>query len=237
MWTLPRLLLINIYSAHRLLPGCCPSFKLSNPIFERSALVYWPTFWLIFSCNVACSLFPFQIARHFSTPSDTMSHSVRKVGQPNTLGMLLVILAFYNVRLFQWLTLFFFSITEHRIFVERDGILISPFHDIPLYANEQKTLLNMIVEIPRWTNAKMEVCSSELLRKVRNGISKLMHIRVSLYRSARRKSWILSSRISRRASFAMSATASPTRVISGTMVPSLRSVSLDATQMLLSTSL
>jgi inorganic pyrophosphatase len=28
-----------------------------------------------------------------------------------------------------------------------------------LYANEQQTILNMVVEIPRWTNAKMEVYS------------------------------------------------------------------------------
>lgn len=44
---------------------------------------------------------------------------------------------------------------EHRIYIEKDGVVVSPFHDIPLYANEQQTVLNMIVEIPRWTNAKM----------------------------------------------------------------------------------
>jgi hypothetical protein len=58
-------------------------------------------------------------------------YTVRKVGAPNTL--------------------------EHRIYIEKDGIPISPFHDIPLYANEQQTVLNMIVEIPRWTNGKLEV--------------------------------------------------------------------------------
>jgi inorganic pyrophosphatase len=46
---------------------------------------------------------------------------------------------------------------EHRIFIEKDGVPVSPFHDIPLYANEQQTVLNMVVEVPRWTNAKMEV--------------------------------------------------------------------------------
>ena len=48
---------------------------------------------------------------------------------------------------------------EYRVFVEKDGVPLSPFHDIPLYANEQQTVLNMIVEIPRWTNAKQEVRS------------------------------------------------------------------------------
>lgn len=85
-----------------------------------------------------------QISRHFtssSTSSDKMSYgkqpsefSVRKVGAPNTL--------------------------EFRAFIEKDGTPVSPFHDVPLYANEQQTVLNMIVEIPRWTNAKLEVCLS-----------------------------------------------------------------------------
>ena len=35
--------------------------------------------------------------------------------------------------------------------------VVSPFHDIPLYADEQKQVFNMVVEVPRWTNAKMEV--------------------------------------------------------------------------------
>ena len=37
------------------------------------------------------------------------------------------------------------------------GQVVSPFHDIPLWADEEKKVCNMIVEVPRWTNAKMEV--------------------------------------------------------------------------------
>jgi inorganic pyrophosphatase len=66
----------------------------------------------------------------------TMSYTIRKVAAANTL--------------------------EHRIFIEKDGQLVSPWHDIPLYANEQQTVLNMVVEVPRWTNAKMEVCAPQL---------------------------------------------------------------------------
>lgn len=85
------------------------------------------------------------LAAHFSTSShpssstsstskSTMSYTSRKIGAPHTL--------------------------EHRVFVEKDGVPVSPFHDIPLYANQSQTILNMIVEVPRWTNAKMEVRSS-----------------------------------------------------------------------------
>jgi hypothetical protein len=35
--------------------------------------------------------------------------------------------------------------------------LISPWHDVPLYADAAAKVFNMVVEIPRWTHAKMEV--------------------------------------------------------------------------------
>jgi hypothetical protein len=61
-------------------------------------------------------------------------YTVRKVAAPNTL--------------------------EHRVYIEKNGVPVSPFHDIPLYANQEQTILNMIVEIPRWTNGKLEARNS-----------------------------------------------------------------------------
>jgi hypothetical protein len=48
---------------------------------------------------------------------------------------------------------------QFDLFIEKDGKVISPFHDVPLYAegNKDKSVVNMVVEIPRWTNAKVEV--------------------------------------------------------------------------------
>ena len=86
-----------------------------------------------------------QVAQQLTSPTpstpqsvDMSRYSVRKIGAPNTL--------------------------EHRIYIEKDGVPVSPFHDIPLYANEQQTILNMVVEIPRWTNGKLEVSFLNLLR-------------------------------------------------------------------------
>jgi inorganic pyrophosphatase len=73
-------------------------------------------------------------------------YSVRKVGAPNTM--------------------------EHRVYIEKDGVPISPFHDIPLYANQEQTILNMIVEIPRWTNAKLEISKDELLNPIKQDTKK-----------------------------------------------------------------
>ena len=133
-WAVSNALLARTSERH---PTLAPHSKLLNP--TKNSSFNSPTHRLN------------QVAGHFGTidrpystmsglpisergyhPSAPGSYSVRKIGAPNTL--------------------------EHRIYIEKDGYPVSPFHDIPLYANEQKTVLNMIVEIPRWTNAKVEVC-------------------------------------------------------------------------------
>ncbi|OBT51691.1 hypothetical protein VE04_07531 [Pseudogymnoascus sp. 24MN13] len=73
-------------------------------------------------------------------------YTVRKIGAANTL--------------------------EHRVYIEKDGVPVSPFHDIPLYANEQQTILNMVVEIPRWTNGKLEISKEETLNPIKQDIKK-----------------------------------------------------------------
>ncbi|CAL5866170.1 uncharacterized protein PFLUO_LOCUS377 [Penicillium psychrofluorescens] len=75
-----------------------------------------------------------------------MSYGIRKIAQPHTL--------------------------EHRVYIEKDGVPVSPFHDIPLYANEQQTILNMVVEIPRWTNAKQEISKEEFLNPIKQDTKK-----------------------------------------------------------------
>lgn len=47
---------------------------------------------------------------------------------------------------------------DYKVYLQdKAGKIVSPFHDIPLYANPEKTILNMVVEIPRWSNAKLEI--------------------------------------------------------------------------------
>lgn len=47
---------------------------------------------------------------------------------------------------------------------------MSPMHDIPLYADGTGSVLNMVVEIPRWTNAKMEVSVKYFVYSCRNAL-------------------------------------------------------------------
>jgi len=61
---------------------------------------------------------------------------------------------------------------EHRVYLEYEGQPISPFHDVPLFADQNNGILNMIVEVPRWTNAKMEISKEELLNPIKQDIKK-----------------------------------------------------------------
>lgn len=75
-----------------------------------------------------------QLSKHL-TP--TMPYTTYQIGAKNTL--------------------------DYKLYVKdsESGQIVSPFHDIPLYANPEKTVLNMIVEVPRWTNAKLEISKEE----------------------------------------------------------------------------
>lgn len=50
------------------------------------------------------------------------------------------------------------------MWLEKDGEPISFWHDIPLYADEsKKNIISFYVEIPRWTDAKIETKRNEPL--------------------------------------------------------------------------
>lgn len=44
--------------------------------------------------------------------------------------------------------------------------IVSPFHDIPLYHDKEKGIVNVVIEIPRWSNAKMEISKSVKLNPI-----------------------------------------------------------------------
>lgn len=112
-----------------------PSFS-SAPCFPSSSSYsssFTSSLWRTNSLPKISSLRAAQIARHLSSDNSSKmsTYTTRKVAAPYTL--------------------------EHRVYIEKDGVPVSAFHDIPLYANAEQTILNMVVEIPRWTNAKLEV--------------------------------------------------------------------------------
>ncbi|KAK6030270.1 inorganic diphosphatase [Ostertagia ostertagi] len=62
--------------------------------------------------------------------------------------------------------------TDYRIFIKGPEGVISPWHDIPLFADEANKIYNMIVEIPRWTNAKMEMATAEPMNPIKQDLKK-----------------------------------------------------------------
>nr|GAT58991.1 gamma-tubulin RING complex protein [Mycena chlorophos] len=61
---------------------------------------------------------------------------------------------------------------EHRAYIEQNGSVVSPFHDIPLFADQNNGIFNMIVEVPRWTNAKMEISKDEPFNPIKQDTKK-----------------------------------------------------------------
>merc|ERR1712029_601303 len=58
---------------------------------------------------------------------------------------------------------------DYRVFFKNTetGNVISPFHDIPLKNGDN---FNMVVEIPRWSNAKMEIATKEVLNPIKQDV-------------------------------------------------------------------
>ena len=63
---------------------------------------------------------------------------------------------------------------NYRLFFKKadDGTPVSPMHDIPLFNDEGKKVFNMVVEVPRWSNAKMEINLKEKLNPVKQDVKK-----------------------------------------------------------------
>jgi len=64
------------------------------------------------------------------------------------------------------------STDKYRVYFLKDGKPISPFHDIPLWFDKENGIANMVVEIPRNTNAKMEISTGEPLNPIKQDIKK-----------------------------------------------------------------
>ncbi|KAK0153683.1 Inorganic pyrophosphatase [Merluccius polli] len=57
---------------------------------------------------------------------------------------------------------------NYRLFIKNaDGKYVSPFHDIPMYADEGQNIFNAVIEVPRWTNAKMEIATKDPLNPIK----------------------------------------------------------------------
>mmetsp|Transcript_12871 Transcript_12871/g.26095 ORF Transcript_12871/g.26095 Transcript_12871/m.26095 type:complete len:287 (-) Transcript_12871:198-1058(-) len=62
---------------------------------------------------------------------------------------------------------------EFRVFFrDEQGGYTSPWNDVPLYANDEKTLVTMITEIPRGTTAKMEIATDEKHNPIKQDVKK-----------------------------------------------------------------
>jgi len=59
---------------------------------------------------------------------------------------------------------------DYRVFFEKDGKRISPWHDIPVEVDAEKGIFNCVLEIPKGTNAKVEIGVAEELNPIKQDI-------------------------------------------------------------------
>lgn len=61
---------------------------------------------------------------------------------------------------------------NYRVFFKNENGIISPFHDIPLMADADNGIYNMVVEVPRWSNAKMEISTKDFMNPIKQDVKK-----------------------------------------------------------------
>jgi inorganic pyrophosphatase len=59
---------------------------------------------------------------------------------------------------------------DYRVYFFRNNGAISPFHDIPLWADKSKNIANMVVEIPKGTQPKLEISKDVYLNPIKQDV-------------------------------------------------------------------
>jgi len=63
-----------------------------------------------------------------------------------------------------------FPSLEYRLFFSKSGVPVSPFHDVPLWVDKEKGIANMLIEIPRGTQPKLEINKEEPFNPIKQDV-------------------------------------------------------------------
>ena len=140
--------------------ACLMSLRLSFPSLALHAAL------IAGSARLAARDFCF----HCSVQSNMTAHYTTEArGRPNTDDYRLFLREYCDC-----------IVSSHPVVIDAgiprtgdaNGKAISPFHDVPLFADKDARIFNMVVEIPRWTNAKMEIATKEKLNPMKQDVKK-----------------------------------------------------------------
>jgi inorganic pyrophosphatase len=67
---------------------------------------------------------------------------------------------------------------QYRLFFTHNNKIISPFHDIPVWVDQNVGVANMVVEIPKGETAKMEISTGQSMNPIKQDVKKgkLRHV-------------------------------------------------------------
>ena len=108
-------------------------------------------------------------------PKFRTSISIPFPDHSSPIASLILHLSYFLTYLVYVLTLGAPNTFEHRIYFEKNGVVVSPWHDIPLLASSASAspqIFNMVVEIPRWSNAKKEISKDDDYNPIKQDIKK-----------------------------------------------------------------
>ncbi|RNA43555.1 inorganic pyrophosphatase [Brachionus plicatilis] len=103
-----------------------------------------------------------------------MNHFIFRAIEKKSLNLLISKVKFSSSTLGEYQPIFHGAkdTKNFRIYYQKNNQMISPFHDIPLFSNKDEKILNMVVEIPRHSHAKMEINKKEYLNPISQDIKK-----------------------------------------------------------------
>lgn len=82
---------------------------------------------------------------------------------------------------------------EYKGYFKRGWLYISPFHDIPLWFDKEKKIANMVVEIPKGTQPKLEISKelplNPIKQDVKNGKLRVVAIKYTFNYGAFPQTW------------------------------------------------
>jgi inorganic pyrophosphatase len=61
---------------------------------------------------------------------------------------------------------------DYRVFLSKDGKHVSPWHDVALYVDKARRVVNFVNEIPKGAVEKMEVATKEALNPIKQDVKK-----------------------------------------------------------------
>uniref|UniRef100_A0AAR5Q4T6 Inorganic pyrophosphatase n=1 Tax=Dendroctonus ponderosae TaxID=77166 RepID=A0AAR5Q4T6_DENPD len=158
-------------------PFTCPGEKFdfdNAPVEDGSYTYCWPKDWLAQDCkNIRVIGINYNTSLSMWAPLCPSRKEKLTLNERSDLMVEKLVQSEVGKRPIVWITHSMGGLIVKNILCKDDeNGPVSPLHDIPLMVDADKKIFNMVVEVPRWTNAKMEITMKEVLNPIKQDVKK-----------------------------------------------------------------